>query len=101
MPEQRTLQTVNMHFTYAKNHKADIPHQRRDTLKDVLVEVRVARILRNDAQDCDQALQDPLVSRGECRASRDNDTHRTFVNEEDEVAPMDQERSVERVHFIR
>ena len=36
----------------------DLPHQRRDTLEDVLVEVRVTRVLTYHAQDCDKPRKD-------------------------------------------
>ena len=57
---------------------SDAPHQRRETLENVLIKVGVARILGDRVKNSDEALEDLLVHRCQRLTCRHDDTHRAW-----------------------
>ena len=52
-------------MSYVVKTQMDTPHQAGQRLESILVEVRVAWVLRDNTQDVDQAREDALIVRDE------------------------------------
>jgi len=56
------------------------PHQTRDALKNVLIEMWVAGVFRDDTQDGDETVENLFVSWRQGLSGGDDDAHNTFEN---------------------
>lgn len=55
-----------------------VPHQTRNALENVLIEMRIAGVFRNDTQDRHQTVENVFVSGRQGLPGSDDDSHNTF-----------------------
>jgi hypothetical protein len=75
------------------------PHQTRNALENVLIEVRIAGVFRNDTQDRHQTVENVFVSRCQGLPSSDNNSHNAF--EKHQHCKQIIELNEKNEHFIK
>ena len=63
---------------FIKEEPVIIPHQTRNALENVLIEMRIAGVFRNDTQDRHQTVENVFVSGRQGLPGSDDDSHNTF-----------------------
>lgn len=75
------------------------PHQTRNALENVLIEMRIAGVFRNDTQDRHQTVENVFVSWRQRLPSSDNDSHNTFEKYQHWKQII--ELNEKNIHFIK